>query len=101
MIDDLATNNDFKDVMSAIALGKKEEQFTLQDGYLLYSNRLCATYFLREKVMLESHASPYVGHRGIQVTLKRIETYLYWPTMKADIHDYVSKCVTCQKTKYD
>ena len=87
MIDDYAIDNDFKDVMSAIALGKKEEPYTLQDGYLLYGNRLCVTHSLREKVMLESHALPYAGHRGIQATLKGIETYFYWPTMKVDIHD--------------
>ncbi|MCO5606968.1 hypothetical protein L7F22_061159 [Adiantum nelumboides] len=51
--------------------------------------------------MFESHAPPYVGHRGIQTTMKAIETYFYWPTMKGDIQDYVSKCVVCQKTKYD
>ncbi|MCO5552875.1 hypothetical protein L7F22_006394 [Adiantum nelumboides] len=96
-----ATGLDFKDVISAIALGKKEEPFTLQDGYLLHGNSLCITRSLREKVMFESHAPPYAGHRGIQTTMKAIQTYFYWPTMKGDIQDYVSKCVVCQKTKYD
>ncbi|MCO5567329.1 hypothetical protein L7F22_021019 [Adiantum nelumboides] len=96
----IATHNDLSTI-SAIALGKKEEPFTLQDGYLLHGNRLCITHSLREKVMFESHAPPYAGHRGIQTTMKAIETYFYWPTMKGDIQDYVSKCVVCQKTKYD
>ncbi|MCO5608666.1 hypothetical protein L7F22_062880 [Adiantum nelumboides] len=101
MIDEYAIDPDFKDVISAIALGKKEEPFTLEDGYLLHGNRLCITHSLREKVMYESHAPPYAGHRGIQSTLRAIETYFYWPTMKRDILDYVSKCVVCQKTKFD
>ncbi|MCO5598126.1 hypothetical protein L7F22_052218 [Adiantum nelumboides] len=101
MIDEYAIDPDFKDVISAIALGKKEEPFSLQDGYLLHGNRLCITRSLREKVMFESHAPPYAGHRGIQTTMKAIETYFYWPTMKGDIQDYVSKCVVCQKMKYD
>ncbi|MCO5589360.1 hypothetical protein L7F22_043327 [Adiantum nelumboides] len=101
MIDEYAIDPDFKDVISAIALGKKEEPFTLEDGYLLHGNRLCITHSLREKVMYESHAPPYAGHRGIQSTLRAIETYFYWPTMKRDIPDYVSKCVVCQKTKFD
>ncbi|MCO5611444.1 hypothetical protein L7F22_065697 [Adiantum nelumboides] len=101
MIDEYAIDPDFKDVISAIALGKKEEPFTLQDGYLLHGNRLCITHSLREKVMFESHAPPYAGHRGIQTTMKAIETYFYWPTMKGDIQDYVSKCVVYQTTKYD
>ncbi|MCO5608596.1 hypothetical protein L7F22_062809 [Adiantum nelumboides] len=69
MIDEYAIDPDFKDVISAIALGKKEEPFTLQDGYLLHGNRLCITRSLREKVMFESHAPPYAGHRGIQTTM--------------------------------
>ncbi|MCO5593344.1 hypothetical protein L7F22_047355 [Adiantum nelumboides] len=101
MIDEYAIDPDFKDVISAIALGKKEEPFTLEDGYLLHGNRLCIKHSLREKVMYKSHAPPYAGHRGIQGTLRAIETYFYWPTMKRDILDYVSKCVVCQKTKFD
>ncbi|MCO5567057.1 hypothetical protein L7F22_020742 [Adiantum nelumboides] len=101
MIDEYAIDPNFKDVNSAIALGKKEEPFTLQDDYIPDGNRLCITRSLREKVMFESHAPPYVGHRGIQTTMKAIETYFYWPIMKGDIQDYVSKCVVCQKTEYD
>ncbi|MCO5594306.1 hypothetical protein L7F22_048335 [Adiantum nelumboides] len=101
MIDEYAIDPDFKDVISAITLGKKEKPFTMEDGYLLHGNRLCITHSLREKVMYESHAPPYAGHRGIQSTLRAIETYFYWPTMKRDIPDYVSKCVVCQKTKFD
>ena len=87
--------------MSAIALGKKEEPYVLQDGYLLYGNRLCVTRSLWKKTMFESHAPPYAGHRGIQTTLKAMEMYFYWPTMKMYINEYVSKCIVCQKTKYD
>ncbi|RYA84928.1 hypothetical protein DD594_25470 [Enterobacter cloacae complex sp. 4DZ1-17B1] len=87
--------------MLAFALGKKEESFTLQDGYFLDGTRLCVTHSLCENLMYESHAPPYARHRGIQPTLRGGETYFYWPTMKADIQEYVSKCVVCQKTKYD
>ena len=101
MIDEYASDPDFKDVMSAIALQKKEEPYFLQDGYLLYGNRLCVTHSLREKVMYESHAPPYAGHKSMQTTLRSTEMYFYWPTMKKDIPNYVSQCIVCQKTKYD
>ena len=87
--------------MSVIALGKKEELSNVEDGYLLYGNWLCVTHALHDKVMYESHAPPYVGHRGIQATLKETELYFYWPTMKKDITAYVSSCIVCQKVKYD
>ena len=51
--------------------------------------------------MYESHAPPYAGHQGILPTLKGAEMYFYWPTMKVDIHAYVTSCMVCQKTKYD
>ena len=88
--------------MLAIALGKKEKPFSVQDGYLLYgNNRLCITQSLCEKVIFESQTPPYVGHRGIQNTLESLEMYFYWQRMKQDIPDYVSKCMVCQKMKYD
>ncbi|MCO5581212.1 hypothetical protein L7F22_035090 [Adiantum nelumboides] len=101
MIDEYATDPNFCDVMSAIALGKTQEPYVVQDGYLLYGSRLCVTKSLREKVMYESHAPPYAGHRGIQATMNAIETYFFWPTMKKDIQEYVSQCIICQKVKYD
>ena len=101
MIDEYATDQYFKDVMSAIAMGKNKEPFIVKDGYLLYGNRLCVTHALRDKVMYESHAPPYAGHRGIQATLKGAELYFYWPAMKKDITAYVSSCMVCQKVKYD
>ena len=59
MIDEYAIDPDYKDVMSAIAMGKNEEPFTLKDDYLLYGNWLCVTHSLRDKVMYKSHAPPY------------------------------------------
>lgn len=65
----------------------------------MHGNRLCTTRELCKKVMLESHAPPYAGHLGIQTTFKDIETSLYWPTMKIDIHTFVVECIICQKVK--
>ncbi|MCO5548234.1 hypothetical protein L7F22_001691 [Adiantum nelumboides] len=101
MVDEYATDSDFCNVISAIALGKTQEPYVVQDGYLLYGSRLCVTESLREKVMYESHAPPYAGHRRIQATMNAIETYFFWPKMKKDIQEYVSQCIICQKVKYD
>ncbi|MCO5602860.1 hypothetical protein L7F22_056999 [Adiantum nelumboides] len=72
-----------------------------KEEFLLYENRLCVTKDMRGKVMSESHEPPYAGHRGIQPTTKAIELYFYWPHMRQDIEDYVSKCIVCQKVKYE
>ncbi|MCO5573172.1 hypothetical protein L7F22_026938 [Adiantum nelumboides] len=66
MIDVYAIDPNFKDVISAIALGKKEEPITLQDGYLLHGNRLCITRSLREKLKLPNH---WLIHNAFHVSL--------------------------------
>ncbi|MCO5568423.1 hypothetical protein L7F22_022122 [Adiantum nelumboides] len=77
MVDEYATNPNFCDVMSAITLGKTQEPYVVQDGYLLYGSRLCVTKSLREKVMYESHTPPYAGHRGIQSTMNAIVSFFF------------------------
>ena len=101
MVDAYASDPDFVNVTASLNLGKIHDPYMLKDGFLLYDSRLCVTQALREKVMLESHAPPYAGHRGIQATTNAIETYFYCPSMKKDIQAYVSQCLTCQKVKYD
>ena len=72
MVDEYAMDPNFKDIMSAFAIGKKEEPYDLKDGYLLYGNWLCVTQGLRDKVMYETHAPPYAGHRQVLATLKEL-----------------------------
>ena len=56
---------------------------------------------LRSKVMEETHAPPYAGHRGIMPTTQALERYFFWPSLRADIEKYVRECLVCQKVKFD
>ncbi|MCO5564104.1 hypothetical protein L7F22_017760 [Adiantum nelumboides] len=56
---------------------------------------------LSSYMIFESHEPPYAGHRSAQPTIQAMELYFYWPTMRQDVSDYISKCLTCQKVKYD
>ena len=60
-------------------------------------NWLCVTQGLCEKVMYETHAPPYAGHRGVLTTLKGAKMCFYWPTMKIDIHKYVALCMIAKR----
>ena len=51
--------------------------------------------------MYESHDPLYAWHQGVQATTQAIKTYFYCSSMQKDIHDYVEKCMVCQKVKYD
>ena len=50
--------------------------------------------------MNKSHELPYANHKVIQPITQALETYFYWPHMRQDSKDYVSKCIACQKVKY-
>ena len=57
MIDAYASDIDFANAMSALAIGKTQDPYMLKDGFLLYESRLCVTQALQEKVMNESHST--------------------------------------------
>ena len=67
----------------------------------MHCNRVCITKDLCEKVIFESHAPPYVGHRGTQMTMQAMVTYFYWPYMKQDVKFFVGNCLLNQKVKFD
>ena len=77
MIDDYVNDEDYASIMANISNDLPHEPYSLKDGFLLHGSRLCITRNLKDKVMYESHAPPYVGHCGIQATIQAIETYFY------------------------
>ncbi|MCO5602456.1 hypothetical protein L7F22_056588 [Adiantum nelumboides] len=63
--------------------------------------KLCIPKQLRPKVLIECHAPPYAGHRGIDATVKAVDTFFYWPTLRRDVDAFVRSCLVCQKVKFD
>ncbi|GJZ68885.1 putative reverse transcriptase domain-containing protein [Tanacetum coccineum] len=51
--------------------------------------------------MHESHKSKYSIHPGSDKMYQDLKQLYWWPNMKADIADYVSKCLTCSKVKVE
>jgi hypothetical protein len=71
------------------------------DGTLCYKGRSWVPLFggLRDLIMLKSHKSKYSIHPGSDKMYHDMNK-LYWsPNMKAEISDYVRKCLTCAKVK--
>ncbi|MCO5552286.1 hypothetical protein L7F22_005798 [Adiantum nelumboides] len=56
---------------------------------------------IRPKVLIECYAPPYAGHRGIYATVKAVDTFFYWPTLRRDVDAFVRSCLVCQKVKFD
>ena len=46
---------------------------------------------LRNLVLKEMHDVPYVGHTSYQKTITEVRSQFFWPGMKKDVVDYISR----------
>ena len=56
---------------------------------------------LREEIMEEAHMIPYTMHPGTIKMYQTLRTHYWWPSLKEDVAEYVSKCLTCQQIKVE
>ena len=54
---------------------------------------------LKNLILRDMHNVTYVGHLGHQKTIAAIKSQYYWPCMKKEVVDFISKCLECQKVK--
>jgi hypothetical protein len=45
------------------------------------------------------HNVPYAGHPGYQKTIVAVKSQYYWPDMKKEVSDFISRCLEYQKVK--
>lgn len=81
--------------------GKSKEFRTSSNGLVYFKDRICVPNFeiLRKQIMSEAHETPYSVHPGATKMYKDLRENYWWPNMKNEIADFVSKCLTCQKVK--
>ena len=51
---------------------------------------------LREKIMEEAHVTLYTMYMGTIKMYQTLKAYYWLPSLKKDVAEYVSKCLTCQ-----
>jgi hypothetical protein len=54
---------------------------------------------LKILILREMHNVPYVAHPGYLKTIAIVKSQYYWPGMKKEIANFISKCLECQKVK--
>ena len=54
---------------------------------------------LRNKIILEAHEPPFVGHFGVKRTSDLIARIWRWDRMRSDVEKIVSTCDLCQRAK--
>ncbi|MCO5560538.1 hypothetical protein L7F22_014153 [Adiantum nelumboides] len=75
--------------------------FYFQLVHVVGSGKLCVSRLLQQKVTTKSHSPTYAGHRGIDSTIKALEMYFFWPSLRKDTESFVRSCLICQRVKYD
>lgn len=88
-------DNEFKSLLL-----KPRTPFSVSNGLLYYSNKLCVPEGTFRKLLLHDlHESPESGHMGVRKTIARITPKFYWKKMRETITNYVQQCEICQKCK--
>ncbi|XP_074301567.1 uncharacterized protein LOC141632968 [Silene latifolia] len=72
-----------------------------RDGSLRFGQRWCvpANEELKKKILTEAHATPYSVHPGGDKLYKDLKKTFWWPNMKKEVAEFVSRCLTCQRVK--
>jgi hypothetical protein len=52
---------------------------------------------LKNLILREIHNVPYDRHPRYQKIITTIKSQYYWPGMKKEVVEYISKCIECQK----
>ena len=75
--------------------------FTLQDGALKFQDRLCVPNILEVKrqVLEEAHNTKFTMHPGGTKMYRDLKKIFWWPGMKKEIAEFVSRCLQCQQVK--
>ncbi|XP_074314054.1 uncharacterized protein LOC141649258 [Silene latifolia] len=71
------------------------------DGSLRFGQRWCvpANEEAKKKILTEAHATPYSVHPGGDKLYKDLKKTFWWPNMKKEVAEFVSRCLTCQRVK--
>lgn len=78
-----------------------EQTYVGSDGirYNVKSNKMYIPTELRVAFIYWLHASKYGGHAGINRTVKRLGRWVWWPSMKKSVTEFIEGCLTCKRNR--
>ena len=88
-------------IRNEVVQGKAAGFVIGDDDVLRYRNKLCVPDVddLRRELMVEAHHTVYTVHPGSTKMYKDLNVCYWWNRMKADVSNFVSRCLTCQRVK--
>ncbi|GBL76949.1 Uncharacterized protein K02A2.6 [Araneus ventricosus] len=75
----------------------REAQYTIEDGCILYGQRVCIPKKYQKNILDELHT----GHLGMVKMKALARSFVYWKDIDKDIEDAVRNCVDCARHKTD
>ncbi|KAA3463936.1 DNA/RNA polymerases superfamily protein [Gossypium australe] len=81
--------------------GTNSEFRVSSDGCLMFHDRICIPKddeLIRE-ILQEAHSSYLSVHPGSTKMYNDLKKFYWWPGMKRDISEYVTRCLICQQVK--
>ena len=96
-------DENLEELRKKTAIGKTQDITLDVDGVLNFKGRICVSRVdeLIEKLLAESHGSRYSIHPGVTKMYRDLKRIYWWPGMKKDIAEFVSKCQNCKQVKYE
>lgn len=82
-------------------IGKKPGFLTYQDGTWWWRDKIYVPKSMRNLILKQYHETPLAGHWGSMKTLDMLTRTFGWPEMRADVLDFIKKCLSCQSVKVD
>ena len=99
----LAGANDphWKQIKDALESGRLIENYSLEDGLVLFKNRIYIpdSNDLKLRATRQGHDAKVAGHFGRDKTLELISRNYYWPNLDEWVREYVRTCDDCQRNK--
>ena len=96
------TDDEIQELIQLRNDGKKKDlRIRESDGMLMQGNRMYVpnNAELKKDILDEAHISAYAMHPGGTKMYHTIRPFYYWPGMKREIAEYISRCIICQQVK--
>nr|CAJ00278.1 hypothetical protein [Lotus japonicus] len=90
-------------ISQVLAQPQLHAHYSVVDGFLFRKHRLMIpnNSQVRTLILEWLHSSHQGGHSGIRATVVRIKSLFFWKGLSKDVADFIQKCETCLRCKYE
>jgi hypothetical protein len=100
-------NEEYVKIKERVLKGEEEKNMTDfkidPEGIMKFKHRICIPNLMDSKLLIfnENQKNISPGHPGYHKMISTLRKQFYWPNVKNDTADYLSKCLECQQVKVE